>query len=228
MADPDVSELIDGLIDDAARDRVLVTGSDAGSYLQSQLSQRVVDLSPGERRLTFVLEPTGKITVLARVMRVDDDTFELDTDAGFGEVLQSRLDRFRIRVDAATLLEPASAAEPDEAHETSRVAAGWPRMGTEIQPGETIPATTGLVELAVDFTKGCYPGQELVERMSSRAVEAPTSLRIIDVADGAQVGDPILDAAGQPVGTLTSVAGEHGLGFVKRGHDVGRRPSFAS
>ena len=42
-------------------------------------------------------------------------------------------------------------------------------MGAEIVPGETIPAETGLTDVAVSFTKGCYPGQELVERMDSRA-----------------------------------------------------------
>ena len=36
-------------------------------------------------------------------------------------------------------------------------------MGSEIDPGSTIPATTGIVLLAANFQKGCYPGQELVE-----------------------------------------------------------------
>ena len=98
-------------------------------------------------------------------------------------------------------------------------------MGSEIVPGETIPAVTGVVGLAVSFTKGCYPGQELVERMDSRGADAPRTLRILDV-DGAEVGDEVLDAAGDVVGSITSVApgGDHALALVKRGHDVGRRP----
>ena len=54
-------------------------------------------------------------------------------------------------------------------------------MGFEIVPGETIPAVTGVVPVAVNFTKGCYPGQELVERMDSRGADAPKSLRIVEV-----------------------------------------------
>ena len=200
------------------RDVVVVEGGDAQSYLHSQLSQRVVDMAVGEQRWTFVLQPTGKIDVLARITRTADDRFELDTDAGFGDELLARLDRFKIRVDATLTLEAAEgAAEVDEA---ARIAIGWPRMGAEIVPGETIPAGTGLTKLAVDFTKGCYPGQELVERMDSRAAEAPTSLRRLTVADGTSVGDPITDGDTE-VGTVTSVSGTAALGWVKRSSDVG-------
>ena len=53
-------------------------------------------------------------------------------------------------------------------------------MGAEILPGETIPAETGLAETAISFTKGCYPGQELVERMDSRGSTAPRHLTVLD------------------------------------------------
>ena len=90
-------------------------------------------------------------------------------------------------------------------------------MGAEIVPGETIPGETGITDVAVDFRKGCYPGQELVERMDSRGATAPRQLRVVDVPDGAVPGDPIV-IDGQEVGRLTSVAGRRGLGYVKRGH----------
>ena len=216
-----------GLIDDRARDRVTVAGADAASYLQSQLAQEIRDLSVGDARWTLVLDPTGKIEALARIRRTADDVFVLDTDAGFGEVLLARLDRFKIRVAADTRLDPAASPSPSVEHELARVAAGWPRMGFEIEPGVTIPATTGVVLLAVNFTKGCYPGQELVERMDSRGADAPRSLRIVDLAPGAAIGDSVFDADGNEVGTVTSVTGEGGIGLasVKRGADVGRVPA---
>jgi hypothetical protein len=100
-------------------------------------------------------------------------------------------------------------------------------MGTEIVPGERIPAEVGIVNAAVSLTKGCYPGQELVERMDSRGSQAPNQLRILDVGDDAQPGDPITDPAdpdGKPVGVLTSVAGGKALGYVRRGSTVGDVP----
>jgi len=214
------------LIDDAARDRVVVRGADAASYLQSQIAQEIRDLDVGAARWTLVLDPTGKVDVLARIRRVDDEMFVLDTDAGFGDALLARINRFKIRVDADTAVEHAAEQEPSVAHEVARIAAGWPKMGTEIEPGSTIPSTTGIVGLAVNFEKGCYPGQELVERMDSRGADAPRSLRVIDLVNSSAVGDAVADADGNDVGVITSVSVADGLGlaYVKRGVDIGRIP----
>lgn len=216
-------------IDEAARDHVIVEGPDALTYLHSQIAQDVRDLDVGGSLWTLVLEPSGKVESLARVTRTGDDRFDFDIDAGFGEALAARLDRFKIRVKAEISVVPAASGAPSEEHEIARVAAGWPRMGAEILPGQTIPAVTGVVPVAVNFTKGCYPGQELVERMDSRGADAPMSLRIVDVPAGATGGDPLV-VDGVEVGTITSVspAGELALAMVRRGHDVGRVPAHVT
>jgi folate-binding protein YgfZ len=208
------------------RDTVVVEGPDAWSYLQSQVSQDLLGIEVDAQLWTLVLDPTGKIESFARVTRTADERFELDTDTGFGQALLERIERFKIRVAAETSLVPAASAVTAAA-DAERVAAGWPRMGAEIVPGETIPAGTGLTGIAVSFTKGCYPGQELVERMDSRAAEAPRSLRRLAVADGAAVGDPVRDADGAEVGVLTSVAGSVAIGWVKRGAGIGEPIEFS-
>lgn len=209
---------------EAAADVVVVEGPDAASYLQSQLSQELRDLGVGERRWSFVLEPGGKVAGLARVHRVTEERFDLATDAGAGAALLARIDRFRIRVRAETRLEPA----PDDAVvpvelERARILAGWPRIGAEIVLGETVPAETGLTAVAVNFRKGCYPGQELVERMDSRGAEPPRSLRRFTVAEGTVPGTPLHDDVGVEVGVVTSVAGTDALAIVKRGAELGER-----
>jgi tRNA-modifying protein YgfZ len=213
-------------LDEASRDHVIVEGTDAVTYLHSQVAQDVRGLEVGDSLWTLVLEPTGKVESLARVTRTGTARFDFDTDAGFGEALAARLNRFKIRVEAEITVVPAASATPSEAHEAARVAAGWPRMGAEIVPGQTIPAVTGVVPVAVNFTKGCYPGQELVERMDSRGADAPMSLRIVDVPDDASSGDPLV-VDGVEVGTITSVspAGGLALAMIRRGHDVGRSPA---
>jgi len=50
--------------------------------------------------------------------------------------------------------------------ETARIEAGKPRFGVDIEQ-RTIPQETGQFR-ALSFTKGCYPGQEIVERVRSR------------------------------------------------------------
>jgi hypothetical protein len=206
---------------DDDRDTVTITGTDAMTYLQSQLSQEIRDLGVGDARWTFLLGPNGRIDVLARVTRVADEIYRLDTDAGFGEALLERVNRFKIRVRVDVELKASAERRRDDAPEGARIEAGWPRMGAEILTGETIPAETGLNAVAVNFKKGCYPGQELVERMDSRAAVAPRSLRRLDVAEGSAAGDPIVDIDGNEVGVLTSVSGTRALGYVKRSSDVG-------
>ncbi len=226
------------------------------SYLHSQVSNDLRPLQVGQSCWAFLLQPTGKVDVLARVTRSGDEEFVLDTDDGFGDVLEARVNRFRIRVkadvsrlalvsvavrDRAGAPVPATAdtasvvgwgggvdllgdtASPPQGVErgseadllAARVEAVWPAMGTEIVPGETIPAETGITDVAVSFTKGCYPGQELVERMDSRGSVAPRRLRVVDVAEGTTAGSP-LERDGEVIGTITSVAGTRALAYVKR------------
>ncbi|MFM2073265.1 MAG: hypothetical protein RLZZ623_3529 [Actinomycetota bacterium] len=232
---------------ESPRDVVEVTGSDAASYLQSQVSNDLRALVVGESVWAFLLQPTGKIDVLVRVWRRDDETFVLDTDAGFGEVLVARLNRFKIRVQVdiepvdwrcisirgggidglvawgvgADLLGP-DVEPPANVNEgdlgdllAARIEACWPAMGAEVVPGESIPAETGITAAAVSFTKGCYPGQELVERMDSRDASAPRLLQVVDVPAGTQVGDPLV-RDGVVIGTVTSVAGTRAIAAVKR------------
>lgn len=106
--------------------------------------------------------------------------------------------------------------------EEARIACGWPAMGAEIEPGETIPAATGIVGRTVSFTKGCYPGQELVERMDSRGATAPRSLRIILMAETGplEVGHSVrMD--GDDVGVVTSVGRDVALAYVLRSVSLG-------
>jgi folate-binding protein YgfZ len=98
--------------------------------------------------------------------------------------------------------------------ERCRVACGWPSIGVDFEAG-CVPAETGIVAATVSFTKGCYPGQELVERMDSRASSAPFTVRHFD-DPGLSVGDAYVDEAGN-VGTVTSVGGGKVLVRVKRG-----------
>lgn len=98
---------------------------------------------------------------------------------------------------------------------SARIEATWPAMGSEIEPGETIPAEIGVSDVAVSFTKGCYPGQELVERMDSRGTTAPRVLLTVDVPPHTSVGDALV-RNGADIGTVSSVRGTRGLAFVKR------------
>jgi folate-binding protein YgfZ len=203
-------------------DSVLVEGPDALTYLHSQLSQDLRNLAVGDSAWSFVLEPTGKVDALVQVLRTGEETFELRVDRGQGEALLARINRFRIRVKAETSLGAGAVGDP-VAYHAERVRAGWPAAGAEITEA-TIPAEMpDVVALAVSFSKGCYPGQELVERMDSRASQAPRRLAVLRLPAGTSVGDPV-EVAGEQVGTVTSVAADDSgviaLALVRRGVEV--------
>jgi folate-binding protein YgfZ len=82
------------------RDAVRVTGPDAVSFLQGQVSQDVAGLAVGASAWSFVLQPQGKVDSWFRVSRMADDELVLDVDGGFGEALVARLERFKLRTKA--------------------------------------------------------------------------------------------------------------------------------
>lgn len=80
------------------RDVVTVTGPDAGTFLQGQVSQDVLALAVGGSSWSLLLDPSGKLVAWLRIRRVDDETYELDVDAGWAEAVMARLQRFKLRV----------------------------------------------------------------------------------------------------------------------------------
>jgi folate-binding protein YgfZ len=89
-----------------------------------------------------------------------------------------------------------------EAENTLRIEAGIPRYGTDITEDHLL-LETGL-EHAVSFTKGCYLGQEVVERIRSRGhVNKKLCGLLLDGEAPARAGDLIF-AADKNIGHVTS------------------------
>lgn len=97
--------------------------------------------------------------------------------------------------------------------ETARIRSSWPVMNVDVTES-SIPAETGLIDIAVNFTKGCYPGQELVERMDSRSAVAPRQLRYTTVEQGTLVGQEV--RVEDRIGVVTSVCGCDALALFRR------------
>jgi tRNA-modifying protein YgfZ len=196
-----------------AQDHLRVSGPDAITYLQGQLSQDVAGLAVGASAPSFLLEPTGKVTAWLQVRRDGPDSVTLAVDAGYGPAAAERLVRFRLRTKVE--IEAVEGDDPivAELPEPERIAAGIPRMGAELIPGVTIPAEAGqaIIDRSVSFTKGCYTGQELVARIDSRGGNVPRQLRglILDPAigpDGAPPPEAEIVVDGSVVGRVTSIA----------------------
>ena len=91
------------------------------------------------------------------------------------------------------------------AFNATRVEAGRPLFGIDFDE-MSLPAETGpSVARAVSFTKGCYPGQEIVARMHARG-QVSKKIVGLRMADGALpiAGTIVTDDAGETVGGVTS------------------------
>jgi folate-binding protein YgfZ len=120
---------------------------------------------------------------------------------------------------------PASHVEVGlDALEVVRVEAGVPRFLVDMSE-ETIPLEAGLEDRAISFTKGCYVGQEIIVRVTTRGggrvARKLVGLRLDDGAEPPAAGAAI-HAGERAVGRVTSAAvsprcaGVIALGYVHR------------
>jgi folate-binding protein YgfZ len=108
-------------------------------------------------------------------------------------------------------------ARLDAIHDAD-VRAGVPALGRDYETGATIPIEAGLWN-GVSLSKGCYLGQEVLERLFSRGAAAKRLVRF--AVDGDEVAPgTTLRMEGGEVGTVTSsvtdAAGAIGMAWLKR------------
>lgn len=229
-------------------DLVWFSGDDALRFLNDIISQELGDMSPGDTRRSLLLEPQGKLRFLLWVLR-DEERIGLLTDPGRGDDLKSALGRYRIRVNVDVESEPDDVwivvgpgngydiswpgverhlvigARPDleegsaGEYERLRITVGEPKWGIDVDEG-TIPHESGLVPVSVDFSKGCFLGQELVARIDSRGGNTPRNLRLLEPAGDIAAGQ-VVTRGGEEVGTVTSATEGAGLAMLKRSVSVG-------
>jgi len=105
-------------------------------------------------------------------------------------------------------------AADEAAYEAHRIGLGVAELGKDYQSGAVFPHEADLDQLGgVDFSKGCYVGQEVVSRMQHRGTARS---RFVPVTlDGtAGVGTPV-EAGGKQVGTMGSSASGRGIALLR-------------
>ena len=216
------------------RDFIAVRGPDAATYLQAMVSNDVEALGPGEACEALFLTPKARVIAPMIVLRRSADDFLRLTEPGLGERLRTGLMRMRFAAKCEITTEEHDSAvvfgdgegiptadygapavevldadlEPtvgDEELELLRIRAGTPRFGREIDD-RVLPAEAGLDVRAVNFEKGCYPGQEPIARQHYRG-RINRSLRVLAL-EGEKLPqyDAELTYGSKAVGRVTSVA----------------------
>jgi folate-binding protein YgfZ len=110
-----------------------------------------------------------------------------------------------------------------DALETARIEAGVPRFGADLDE-TTLPQEAGLEARAVSFQKGCYIGQEVINRLRTigQVTRALRGLRLPPDLPALPVRGDKLWHAGKEVGHITSAVHSPrlnapvALGYVRR------------
>ncbi len=138
--------------------------------------------------------------------------------------------RFEIWADEASIVELSAEIVERGASRFSaaalellRMLEGTPLYGVDIRDRD-LPQETGAVR-ALHFSKGCYLGQEIVERIRSRG-NVHRTLQGFYLQGSPAAAGLALSSEGKPVGELTSVASiaastgsgsaQIGLGYIRR------------
>ena len=199
------------------------------------LDRFVIDTEPGYGDTTLARLNRFKIRVDAE-LELTTQTWRAirgirDTTVA-GGIPAWKMDGSAYDVFSGSAAMPVVVAEGTaEMFHAERLLAAWPLMGLDVTT-EMIPAETSIIDFAVSFTKGCYPGQELVERMDSRGSRAPRSLVVVPCDSATKAGDAVI-VGGIEVGVYTSSAttneGTYAFALVKRGVnlDVGKNHTQA-
>ena len=217
-----------------------------GRFLPPRFAE-VEDVSDGWALITVMgPEAADRLSLRAAGLRVDVEALaalregeyrHVDAGAGDGVRIVRNADvaatAFDVLADPQTadalrrtLLSDDGAVEMERAtYDILRVEAGRPAFGVDMDR-ETIPVEAGLGERAIDHSKGCYTGQEVIVRIRDRGRVNRTlrGLRL-GAADGLPLPGTDLfapDVRGdREAGCVTSVAesprmGPVALAYVRR------------
>ena len=166
---------------------LVVTGRDAVSFLQGQLTQDMARSAAGTLSLAALLTPQGRV-LATPWFTTREESILLLVPAPLATPLRDALKRYVLRAKVAltlaeldtglatllteTLAAPTATAtasagadaDADARWVSALIAAGHPEIGLATS-GEWIPQMLNLDLLdAISMTKGCYTGQEIVAR----------------------------------------------------------------
>ena len=231
--------------------RVLaVSGPDRASWLQGLLTNDVATLAEGDSRYAAYLTPQGRMISDLNVV-AQGPRLLLDVPAPLAATLLEKLDGLIFSEDVQLsdesgrllvwtvindrFIDVAGESLPAEykalpeidldTFEVIRIERGVPRFLADMNE-DTIPLEAGIEDRAISFTKGCYVGQEVIVRVTTRG-GGRVARRLVrwhadDSASVVPMPESRIFASAKDIGRVTSSAFSPslnkvvGLGYVHR------------
>lgn len=241
--------------------RVLaVSGAERAAWLQGLVTNDVQTLAPGESCYAAYLTPQGRMITDMNIFAAGDRLL-LDVPALLAANLRERLDGLIFAEDvqvtdesgrllvwtviSGALVDLAGEVLPAEykslteidldTFEVIRIERGVPKFLADMDQ-DTIPLEAGIADRAISFTKGCYVGQEIIVRVTTRGGGRVAKQLVRWHADDSAPVVPLHDApifsGTRQIGRVTSAAFSPAMGkvvglgyvhrdFVESGTEVG-------
>lgn len=144
------------------KQRILLTGKDGIDLLQRITTLDFKRLSINLPQPGLILNPQGKILCYFEVAtKGTPDQIEVSFEDSFLELLDQYTFGERYKIEKLALIEELVSSD----QELKRIKARIPKLGFEfLNNGETNPLEINLQQ-AIHDQKGCYPGQEVIEKI---------------------------------------------------------------
>jgi len=210
-------------------DYLLVTDAAQAETIANLLDKFIimddVELTPtlADEQSLLILGPNA-LTILQSLALPALDPFNLahaDTPHGPVLLLSTAANHYELRAATATIIALTDITGltqiSAEALETQRILSATPKFGQDIRDRD-LPQETAQTH-ALHFAKGCYLGQEIVERIRSRG-QVHRTFTAFTLTGQLPELPATLEANGKPAGELTSAIqiGDtlHALGYLRR------------
>jgi folate-binding protein YgfZ len=238
------------IIDRSNWGRLRVTGADRERFLQGLTTVNVQTLVDGGHAWGAILSPKGRVLSVIDIAR-EPDAFAIACEPALAAPTRALLERYAVMDDVAfdAVTGPAhqvwtdphsvwraaivtgageGAREGDDPDvERLRIRAGFVKYGVDVDD-DHFPFETPLAEL-LDYTKGCYVGQEPVFRVhaqgnAARALRGFSIEGDAPIARGAIIKHPARDNAGAITSAVAAGDGTTiAIGYLHRtAWDVGQ------
>ena len=202
------------------KQRVLLKGKDGIDLLHriSTIDLRQPKLN--EKMMGLILNPQGKIRSQFFITVLNRDEAEIEFADNFLVVLEEITFGEHYEIESLAPLNSVAVSEH------ARILSLTPKLGNEFKSNaETNPLEVNL-RSAIHDQKGCYPGQEVIEKVISLGSPARKLCLVEGNLDSVICPATLTNSSGLEAGLLTSYDQGLGLAVIKRPYLKENEPLF--
>ena len=194
---------------------IKIDGTDAAGFLHGQFTTDITGLASGRAGLSAWCDPKGRV-IATFILAREDEAYLLLAPDDIKETFIKRLKMYVLRANVV-ITDAEQEDVPQLLHlpgtggdlsETALIRQGIPLLHPDTS-GRFLPQELNLDKLdAVSFTKGCYPGQEIIARLRYRgAVKRRLCRATTDNTTRLQPGAALLpEGENRHIGTVINSA----------------------